>query len=163
MDFSELLQSYGPGLIVPLILATIVGVVSYYVRQWNARPRLLLSVTWKHVPASSNYATAMDWDRKNPEFYLGEFTLSNNGQTVIYLDRIEISGENIVLSELRYNDAREGRLKNAIDFPESLQAGQPFTFSHHFTKQQFRKMVEKPNFLIIGATRSHKLKIHTKV
>ena len=114
MELCELLQN----IITGLILAALVGLGSYGFWLWRNRPQLSLAATWNHIPASPNLATASEFEISNDEYYRAEFTLTNSGESVIHLGKIEISSKEgrviqIALSELIYNNAREGLIKKA--------------------------------------------------
>lgn len=163
IEICEFFQKIG----TELILTALAGLGAYGFWRLRKRPQLSLSTTWKHIPASPNLATASEFEISNEEGYRAEFTLTNSGESVIYLGKIEISpkegrGVQVALSELRYNDAREGLTKKSIGFPDLLSPRQMFMFTHSFSKEEFQKMFEGQHFMTVTSARLHKLKIQAK-
>lgn len=142
------------------------GLWRFILRRLNGPP-LSLSMSWKHIQASANHGQAKEWDQSNSEFYVGEFDLKNTGDRSVYLGKVTISdkeGEGcfIPFSEMVRN-GNTGYTEKAINFPEPLQPGQAFTFTHDFSASQFQKMNERQHFLFLVSARTFQLKITTNI
>ncbi len=147
--------------LLSILIAIGIPIVGAYLR----RPKLGLSLTWRHQPGDPNHDKREDvpWAPIQKERYCCEFCVRNIGVTGNQISEVELLGKQSNGTRVNFTDMIIGGGGKFIDLPKDLAPGQALKFTYWFSPEQYEEMGRRPHFLVVTSAHTFRFRISTKI